>query len=158
MPQARNSSLDPEWVAANAHSKWPSSEFVDSLIRLARSFLPSGQFDLALLSRLSGLSARSLQRQLSSVGLSFSILVDQVRLELARELVRDPRQNLIDIALELGYSDPANFTRAFKRWTGMAPRSYRHDMRHCGPYEHPAGTATVSHWTEAYRNMTPGLL
>jgi AraC-like DNA-binding protein len=84
-----------------------------------------GPLDLSLLTRLSGLPARSLQRELGALGLSFSALLDQGRLELALELMRNPNHSLIDVGLELGYSDPANFTRAFKRWTGVAPGVYR---------------------------------
>lgn len=101
------------------------SEFVQSLRRLVKSLLPAGPLDLPLLTRLSGLPARSLQRELGAVGLSFSALLDQGRLELALELMRNPSHSLIDVGLELGYSDPANFTRAFKRWTGVAPGVYR---------------------------------
>ncbi|WP_416361024.1 MULTISPECIES: helix-turn-helix domain-containing protein [unclassified Microcystis] len=38
---------------------------------------------------------------------------------------QEPLIKLIDIARELGYSDPAHFTRAFKCWTGLSPRDFR---------------------------------
>jgi hypothetical protein len=43
--------------------------------------------------------------------------------------VRDPTRKLIDIGQELGYDDPAHFSRAFRRWTGSAPRTYRELFR-----------------------------
>ena len=49
----------------------------------------------------------------------------QGRFELALVLMRDPAIPLTEVALELGYSDSANFTRAFRRWTGLPPRRYR---------------------------------
>lgn len=49
---------------------------------------------------------------------------------MAVEMMRDPRARLIDIGLELGYSEAANFTRAFRRWTGEAPRLYRRTLKH----------------------------
>jgi AraC-like DNA-binding protein len=103
----------------------PRAEFVASLRLLIRSFLSAGHPSAALLARVSGLSLRSFQRHLAVAGISFSDLVDQVRCEVAFELMRNPDARLIDIGLELGYSDAANFTRAFRRWTGFSPHLYR---------------------------------
>jgi AraC-like DNA-binding protein len=71
------------------------------------------------------MSVRVLQRRLSEFGLTYSQLVDEVRLELARRLFENSRLNLSDIAQELGYSDAAHFTRAFVRWTGVTPSAFR---------------------------------
>ena len=51
--------------------------------------------------------------------------MDQVRLERARDLLASTTMNLSQIADSLGYADAANFTRAFKRWTGRSPSRYR---------------------------------
>jgi AraC-like DNA-binding protein len=72
-----------------------------------------------------GMSVRSLQRRLASEGLTFSQLIDEVRFEMAVPQLRDPDIRLTDIALSLGYSDPAHFTRAFGRWGGVSPSEYR---------------------------------
>jgi AraC-like DNA-binding protein len=106
-------------------SSSPSPDLVGSLRQLIRSFLPAGYPSASLLAHASGLPLRSFQRALALCGLSFSDLVEQVRFQLAVEMMRDPRLRLIDISLELGYSDAANFTRAFKRWTGQAPSQTR---------------------------------
>jgi len=73
-----------------------------------------------------GMSLRSFQRRLAEDHLSYSLLIDQARFETAVCLLQDPTLKLIEIALELGYNDAANFTRAFKRWTGMPPSQFRH--------------------------------
>jgi AraC-like DNA-binding protein len=52
-------------------------------------------------------------------------LVDQVRFNQAVALLRQSDTKLLDIATELGYTDPANFGRAFRRWAGMSPREFR---------------------------------
>ena len=65
------------------------------------------------------------QRRLASEGLTFSQLVDEIRLEMTVPKLRDPGIRLTDIALSLGYSDPAHFTRAFVRWAGVSPSEYR---------------------------------
>ncbi|MDN6320070.1 MAG: AraC family transcriptional regulator [Marinobacter sp.] len=70
-------------------------------------------------------SERTLKRRLQEEGASFQNLVDQVRLERAREFLTGTGMNLNQIADVLGYADAANFTRAFKRWTGVSPSHYR---------------------------------
>ena len=49
----------------------------------------------------------------------------QARLVKAQSLLHDTGLRLLDIALMLGYSEPATFSRAFRRWTGVSPREYR---------------------------------
>jgi len=115
-------------AAATLERDVPPADLVGSLRMLIRSLLPAGSPDAALLARLAGISLRSFQRYLGKAGLSFSELVEEARLGLALELMRDPAVRLTDIGLELGYSDSANFTRAFRRWTGLAPRRYRHGL------------------------------
>jgi AraC-like DNA-binding protein len=68
---------------------------------------------------------RTLQRRLAEEGVSFSALVDDVRRNLAFEALADPRLSVTEIALRLHFADPAAFYRAFKRWTGESPVTYR---------------------------------
>lgn len=70
-------------------------------------------------------SERTLKRRLHEEQASFQGLVDQVRLQRASELLEHTHMNLSKIADTLGYADAANFTRAFKRWTGGSPSQYR---------------------------------
>jgi AraC-like DNA-binding protein len=72
-----------------------------------------------------GISSRTLKRKLATRGTSYSDLLDQARLERARELLRSDRRSIEEIAETLGYSDVANFTRAFRRWTGTTPAAHR---------------------------------
>jgi AraC-like DNA-binding protein len=75
--------------------------------------------------RLLGLSTRTLKRRLQSQGHSYSGVVDALRRESATSLLRTPELSIEQVAERLGYSDAANFTRAFKRWTGSTPAAYR---------------------------------
>ena len=75
-----------------------------------------------------GLSRRSLQRLLGRNGTSFGEIVEQALCRRAIVRLGDRGTAITDIALELGYSDAAHFTRAFRRWTGMPPSAYRQSL------------------------------
>jgi len=110
--------FDTWWASA------PPKDLIDSLRQLARSYLREGGLPITLAAESAGMSTRSLQRRLAEAGLSYSRLIDQARFDLAMDLLKDPSLRLIDVALELGYTEPAAFTRAFKRWTGTAPSKF----------------------------------
>ncbi|MBF9030954.1 helix-turn-helix domain-containing protein [Rhodobacterales bacterium HKCCE3408] len=76
-----------------------------------------------------GLSARSLHRRLSEHGMSFHGLTEETRRELAVGLLRDENHSLAEIAFLTGFSEQSSFTRAFKRWIGTTPASYRKEYR-----------------------------
>lgn len=70
-------------------------------------------------------SVRTLIRHLKQDGTSFQSLRDDALKDRALQLLRRPGLNIHDIASLLGYSDTANFSRAFKRWFGVSPGAYR---------------------------------
>lgn len=107
-------------------SSAPSPDFLESLCQLLRSLLQDGYPDIELVAEMAGLSPRSLQRRLAENDLSYSHLIEKVRFEMAVDLLQDADIKLIEISAELGYTDAANFTRAFKRWTGISPREFRY--------------------------------
>ncbi len=72
-----------------------------------------------------GFSARSFHRRLADHGLTFQMLAEETRRELAEGLLRDERYSLADIAFLTGFSEQSSFTRAFKRWVGHTPTGYR---------------------------------
>jgi len=72
-----------------------------------------------------GMSGRTLQRRLSDKGASFQSLVDLARRELAEQLLKDTDYSLAEVAFLTGFAEQSGFTRAFKRWAGQTPRSYR---------------------------------
>jgi AraC-like DNA-binding protein len=75
--------------------------------------------------RLLGVSDRSLRRQLAQQGFSFRGLRDELRTQIALKYLRSTSLANEDIALALGFSDAANFRRAFYRWTNKAPSEIR---------------------------------
>ena len=72
-----------------------------------------------------GMSGRTLQRRLSELGLSYQGVVDDARRELSLSLLRDSDYPLVEVAYLVGFSEQSAFNRAFRRWAGETPRSYR---------------------------------
>lgn len=109
----------------NLYASAPALEFEQSLQQLIQSLLRQGYPEVTLAAEASDMSVRSFQRRLGEADLSYSQLVEKVRFDLALTLLKQPNVKLIDIAAELGYGKAGNFTRAFKRWTGVSPREFR---------------------------------
>lgn len=70
-------------------------------------------------------SVSTLKRQLQQEGSSFSALLDEVRLRDARRLLSHPGMTVEAVAAQLGYHNTANFTRAFRQWSGTTPSAWR---------------------------------
>lgn len=70
-------------------------------------------------------SSRTLRRKLDEAGYSYLGLLDEVRYQQAKQLLLNPQMEVQDIALYLGYLQPANFARAFKKWSGLTPSQFR---------------------------------
>ncbi|MBF9041752.1 helix-turn-helix domain-containing protein [Rhodobacterales bacterium HKCCE4037] len=89
--------------------------------------LSEGTPKMAEIARDMGLSARSFHRRLSELGVSFQTLTEETRRDLAEGLLRDNEHSLAEIAFLTGFAEQSSFTRAFKRWVGVTPASYRKD-------------------------------
>lgn len=72
-----------------------------------------------------GISRQTLYRRLKTDGVTFEQLLDELRHRLALKLLRDQNLPVKQAAWRLGFSDPAAFSRAFKRWTGTPPSTAR---------------------------------
>jgi AraC-like DNA-binding protein len=94
--------------------------------RVRRSLLESqnGFPSLEVVARQLHLVPRTLHRRLVEEGTSYRELLEDVRHSLAIEHVKSGRFTFEQIAYTLGYSDLANFRRAFKRWESVAPSEY----------------------------------
>jgi AraC-like DNA-binding protein len=102
-------------------------DFVDALRQVLKAYRPNGCLDIKQAAKLAQMSVRSLQRKLAAEDRSFSVTVDEVRTEVAIEMLQHTDVSVSDVAAELGYSKPNNFARAFKRWTGKTPDQFRSD-------------------------------
>ncbi|MEL6870258.1 MAG: AraC family transcriptional regulator ligand-binding domain-containing protein [Pseudomonadota bacterium] len=93
--------------------------------RAVSNVLSEGVPRLSVIASELGIGARTLQRRLSEQGHSFQHVVDMARKDLAHRLLRDTNYSLSEVAFLTGFSEQSGFTRAFKRWAGQTPRSYR---------------------------------
>jgi len=85
-----------------------------------------GQFpQLEQMASLVHTSPRTLKRQLARLNTTYQEVLDNVRKGLAVEHLQQSQMTVEDIAYRLGFNDPSNFTRAFKKWTGFPPSHYR---------------------------------
>lgn len=97
----------------------------DRVRQILLKLLPSGEVDQEAVAKTLHRSVSSLQRQLKAEGASYRQILDETRVSLAQQFVRERRYSLGQIAFLLGFSDQANFSRAFKRWTGHTPTAFR---------------------------------
>ena len=87
--------------------------------------LPSGHVTQDAVAQRLHISPRTMQRRLAEEGTGFRELVEEARRELAEQYLRDGSTSVKEITYLLGFSDPANFNRAFRRWTGTSPSAFR---------------------------------
>ena len=87
--------------------------------------LPSGEVTEDSLAASLNLSRSSLQRRLKKEGTTYGTVLQEVRCNLAGRMLGDGSKTLNEIAFLLGFAELSAFSRAFKRWTGMAPSAYR---------------------------------
>ena len=87
--------------------------------------LASGEANIDRVAGELGLSRQTLYRRLKAEGVTFEQLLDDLRHRLALKLLRDDQMAVKQAAWRLGFSDPAAFSRAFKRWTGTSPSLIR---------------------------------
>lgn len=87
--------------------------------------LPSGDLAIAGVARWMGMPAEALARMVRARRLTWPELLDKVRRPMAERLLRDKELPIASVGYRVGFSNPASFTRAFRRWTGVTPETYR---------------------------------
>ena len=99
------------------HGGW--TEYVAMLLRETQ-----GQLTLDEIAGRMNISARTIDRNLRKEGLQFRELAQQIRFERAQALLARPGATISAVAQQLGFSDAANFTRAFRRHSGSTPSAF----------------------------------
>ncbi|MEZ5557691.1 MAG: AraC family transcriptional regulator [Pseudomonadales bacterium] len=95
-------------------------EVVEAILRL----LPCNP-SIGAVARSMSISVRTLQRRLAGGPMTFRQLLDRCRRWQAEQELLRGALSVTEISQRLGYSDPAHFVRAFRRWTGVAPTHFR---------------------------------
>ena len=104
-------------------------EFCQVLADVLKRCRSEGWLTIDQVAELAETSVRTIQRKVEAEGLAFSDIVVNARAELGIELLENTDDSLKEIASALGYSTQANFSRAFKRWTGKPPGEFRNGMK-----------------------------
>jgi AraC-like DNA-binding protein len=107
---------------ALSHRKRRRGSFQSAVENAIAPLLPHGKATAADVARQLGLSQRTFARRLSSEGLTFSELLENLRSDLARRYLVEGEMGVSEVAWLLGYREVGSFSHAFRRWTGKTPR------------------------------------
>lgn len=102
-----------------------SGKLVDAIKLMLPSYLGGNMPTLRDIADMANTSPRNLQRMLASAGVTYREILNAVRFERAASLLRKHDIKILDIALFLGYTDAAHFTRAFRSMAGVSPTHFR---------------------------------
>lgn len=91
--------------------------------------LHTGSVGVEDVARRLGTSRQTLYRRLKAEGVTFEQVLDALRRQLALHYLGSRRVSVNETAYLVGFSDPASFSRAFRRWTGMSPKAMRAAQR-----------------------------
>lgn len=103
--------------------------FPDQVRGVLRAALLTQHASADEVAALFSMHSRTLNRRLRKFDTSFRELVDEVRYEIARQMLRNTSLDVTEVAAALGYADASAFTRAFRRWSGTTPGAWRAPRR-----------------------------
>ncbi len=97
--------------------------------RRLRQFLPGTVPDFEELAEEMRMTPATMRRRLHEEGESYQSIKDQLRRDLAISYLSHSRRSVMDIAVELGFSERSAFHRAFRKWTGASPGEFRRKLQ-----------------------------
>ena len=119
----------------------PASDFIGSLKQLLATYLSSGIPHIQLLSEITGISVRTLQRRMDKAGINYRELLKLTMYDKARHLLAYTDEPIGRISNKLGYSEATHFARAFRGIAGVSPLEFR----------------SLRSMTTAQSNLSPGI-
>lgn len=105
------------------------ADFPATVRRVLRKQIISGNVSMEETAAIFGMHRRTLDRHLHRHGVRYGELLESVKAEVARQLLRDTQMQVQQIAESLQFSSAANFATAFRRWTGITPSEFRRSAR-----------------------------
>jgi AraC-like DNA-binding protein len=118
-PDQAVSTPDPDIKNPGENPSLIDAQVCEEIARI----LPAEPTILAV-SQALDMTVRTLQRRLSTAGTSYRQILDELRRRRAESELISTSRNVAEISRRLGYSDPAHFVRAFRRWTGQTPSHF----------------------------------
>lgn len=129
LPTANSALSEANDAVAVAYlSTLEKSNISTQLINLLHELLSVGKVTEDIVAKSLNMSTRTMQRRLADEGTSFGLLYEELRKEKAIQYLGIAHLSVSEITYLLGYSEPANFSRACKRWFGLAPSQYRQQL------------------------------
>jgi AraC-like DNA-binding protein len=133
LPLRRRDPALGRWLerrAVDLLARLPASTDVRDEVRHALATqMTGGEMSIDAVARRLVTAPRTLQRRLARTGTSFDALRDDARKRAAELYLSDATLSITEIAYLLGYSEPTGFHRAFRRWHGTTPESFRRNLR-----------------------------
>ena len=121
------SALNPHTLpqATNLYQEAAAWELPSYLRTLVKPYLTDGPIKIDTVAEITGISTRTLQRNLKENGSSYSQIIEDTRFEMACTHLDNPSMKIKDVAAALGYSNSQHFARYFRRHFGISPSQYR---------------------------------
>ncbi|MCD6071193.1 MAG: AraC family transcriptional regulator [Microvirga sp.] len=113
--------------ADGPNSLHDAGPLTEDLRRVLRTELLRDSCSATMIAQLFSMHRRTMSRHLRMEGLAFRQVANEVRFEIACELLANTDMALSQIAAVLKYSELSAFTRAFRRWSGQTPSAWRRD-------------------------------
>lgn len=116
-----------EQLTINYLDKIDRADFPGRVHKELVRLLPTGVSGKEQVAQALNMSTRTLYNKLEGAGTTFREVLDGTRQDLAEEYIRQDLP-IFEIAYLIGFSDTANFSRAFKKWTGKSPMEFRDSL------------------------------